>query len=83
MPHGQHHLYYVVDGGLQAFDYCRRLNMIVTGGLSGKISLWNPDARTASKLVGHLEGHTSPVLHLEVVDSREMLISVGENKVWI
>jgi len=81
MPAGSEHLYYVIDDGVQAFDYCRHLNMIVTGGLSGKIGLWNPDTKTESKLVARLEGHTSSITQLEIAERREMLVSIAENKV--
>jgi hypothetical protein len=81
MPTGQRHNYYNVDLGVETFDYCRSLNMIITGGITGRIGLWNPDARSANKSVGYLEGHTSPVIHLEVISRREMLFSVAENKV--
>ena len=55
--------------------------MIVTGGLDCRIGLWNPDTRKVSKLVGLLEGHTSPICHLEVIERKEQLVSIGFNKV--
>jgi len=75
-----HYTYYRVNCGVTTFDYSRRLNMIVTGGLDSLIRLWNPNA-VGNKLVGSMEGHVSPIILVIINNLRDQLISLGENKV--
>lgn len=70
--------YWAVEHGVNSFDYCEKLNVIVTGGSDTVIRLWNPLAE--SKLVGFLKGHISPITHLLVNGKLELVISLGENK---
>lgn len=71
--------FWTVEHGVNAFDYCEKLNVIVTGGFDTVIRLWNPLAEE-SKLVGFLKGHISPVTHLMVNNKQENLVSLAENK---
>ena len=77
---GEHYTYYHINCGVTTFDYSRRLNMIVTGGLDSMIRLWNPNA-VNNKLVGCMEGHISPIVILTINNLRDQLISIAENKV--
>jgi len=77
---GDHYTYYRVSCGVTTFDYSQRLTMIVTGGLDSLIRLWNPNA-VGNKLVGSMEGHTSPIIIVIINNQRDQLVSLAENKV--
>ena len=51
----RHFFTYQVTKGIDTFDFCRSLNVIVTGGYDGVVRGWNP--YVAKKPVVRLLGH--------------------------
>ncbi|KAL8207025.1 UNVERIFIED_CONTAM: hypothetical protein K2H54_040184 [Gekko kuhli] len=61
--------------GVKTFDYCRENNILVTGGLDRNIRLWNP--YIPGWAVGILQGHTSPIGFLSIVQGSTKIVSVS------
>jgi WD40 repeat protein len=70
--------YLVVKRGINTFDYCKKLNVLITGGYDAVVRVWNPYITT--KPVITLSGHKSPILHVLVNSTDENVISIAENK---
>ena len=70
--------YYRVRKGIFDFAYCRKNNVIVTGGKDTIVRVWNP--YVSSKPVILLHGHKSAVLHVIVNEKEEHVVSISEDK---
>ncbi len=70
--------YFKVTKGINSFDFCKQLNMIVTGGYDAIVRVWNP--YVPIKPVILLQGHQSPILHVILNLRREYVISIADNK---
>ena len=70
--------YFRVNQGVFTFDFCRKNNVIATGGYDTVVRVWNP--YVPRKAVMLLQGHKSPVTHVAVHSEKEQIISLGEEK---
>ncbi|XP_013411389.1 WD repeat-containing protein on Y chromosome [Lingula anatina] len=70
--------YFRVRKGILCFDYCKTLNIIVTGGLDHMVRVWNPYVTSKSIMV--LKGHSKAVTHVIIHDEKEQVISIAKGK---
>ncbi len=70
--------YFKVEKGINAFDYCAKLNVLVSGGYDAMVRVWNPYVTTQPVIILH--GHKSPVEHVVINSVKEHVISIAENK---
>nr|XP_033794798.1 WD repeat-containing protein 64-like isoform X2 [Geotrypetes seraphini] len=64
-----------VHKGVKTFDFCKKCNILATGGLDRIIRLWNP--YITGWPIGLLSGHSSPIGFLCIEDRNMRLFSVS------
>ncbi|XP_069604801.1 cilia- and flagella-associated protein 337-like [Ranitomeya imitator] len=72
-----------ISKGMQCFDYCKTLNMLITGGLDQKVRLWNQ--YVPSKPTAILTGHRTAVIDVAIYDPRKQIFTYSKDsvlKVW-
>ncbi|XP_029449875.1 WD repeat-containing protein 64 [Rhinatrema bivittatum] len=72
-----------VPRGVNAFAYCRKANIIATGGFDKVIRLWHPNI--FSKPVGKLVGHLYAITEIVINEKDQHIISLSTArgfKVW-
>ncbi|XP_052778898.1 WD repeat-containing protein on Y chromosome-like [Mya arenaria] len=72
------HVYFKVNKGILSFDYSQTLNIIVTGGMDYLLRVWNPYVN--NKAIVLLKGHTKPVNHVIIYDSKNQVISIDKGR---
>uniref|UniRef100_A0A4W6E705 WD repeat domain 49 n=1 Tax=Lates calcarifer TaxID=8187 RepID=A0A4W6E705_LATCA len=65
--------------GVWDIDHHRGLNLIATAGVDHQVLLWNP--YMTSEPVCVLSGHTSPVLAVRFMQTKQQLLSYSKDKV--
>ncbi|KAM4663576.1 cilia- and flagella-associated protein 337-like [Discoglossus pictus] len=71
------------DKGVQCFDYCKSLNLLVTGGLDHKVRLWNQ--YVPSRPIAVLPEHNMAVLDVLIYEPLKQIFSYSKDsvlKVW-
>ena len=71
-------VYFKVNKGVLSFDYSYSLNIIVTGGMDYMLRVWNPYVN--NKAIVLLKGHTKPVNHVILNDTRNQVISIDKGR---
>ncbi|XP_069046236.1 cilia- and flagella-associated protein 337 isoform X2 [Lepisosteus oculatus] len=69
--------------GVKTFDFCKKHNLIVTGGMDRIIRMWNP--YVPGKPTGILKGHCAPILYLYISTEENRIFSVSSDntiKIW-
>ncbi|XP_051018040.1 WD repeat-containing protein 49-like [Acomys russatus] len=69
--------------GVQTFSFCRRQNLLVTGGMDRLIRLWNP--YLPGKPTGVLKGHRAPVIYVHIAFEEKKVLSMSADntvKIW-
>ncbi|MBN3297524.1 WDR49 protein, partial [Amia calva] len=69
--------------GVKTFDFCKKHNLIVTGGMDRLIRMWNP--YVTGKPTGILKGHCAPVFYLYISSDDNRIFSVSNDntaKIW-
>ncbi|XP_078077577.1 cilia- and flagella-associated protein 337 [Mustelus asterias] len=72
-----------VHKGVKTFDFCKKNNMIVTGGMDRIVRMWNP--YVPGKPTGLLRGHLAPIFFLYISTDDNKLFSVSTDntvKIW-
>uniref|UniRef100_A0A5K3F763 WD_REPEATS_REGION domain-containing protein n=1 Tax=Mesocestoides corti TaxID=53468 RepID=A0A5K3F763_MESCO len=76
-------LVFKIHKGVRVFEFSKKKNILVTGGMDRIIRIWNPYLTKSS--IGKLIGHSSPTLCLTINVEEGFLISVSSDsciKVW-
>ncbi|XP_038290852.1 WD repeat-containing protein 49-like [Canis lupus familiaris] len=60
------------ERGVKAFSFCKRRNLLLTGGMGRIIRVWNP--YLPGKPTGMLKSHMAPVVYIHV--------SAEDNKIF-
>jgi len=68
----------IINGGVNAFDYDEKSNLIATGNQNTVVNLFNPYVSDPN---GILKGHSRIVLAVKFMPSRSQLISFSADKV--
>ncbi|XP_044925556.1 WD repeat-containing protein 64-like isoform X2 [Mustela putorius furo] len=72
--------------GVKAFSFCKRKNLLLTGGMDRIIRVWNP--YLPGKPTGMLKSHTAPVIYIHVSAEDNKIFSMSTDntikvvKVW-
>ncbi|XP_032170511.1 WD repeat-containing protein on Y chromosome-like [Mustela erminea] len=66
------HTVFHIYKGVKAFSFCKRKNLLLTGGMDRIIRVWNP--YLPGKPTGMLKSHTAPVIYIHV--------SAEDNKIF-
>ncbi|MBN3300586.1 WDR49 protein, partial [Amia calva] len=69
--------------GVTCFDFCKSLNLLVTGGMDHRVRLWNQ--YVTSRPVAVLEGHYMTVLDVAIYEPLGQIFSYSKDavlKVW-
>ncbi|KAM8945715.1 LOW QUALITY PROTEIN: cilia- and flagella-associated protein 337-like [Pelodytes ibericus] len=72
-----------IGKGVRCFDYCKNLNLLVTGGLDHKVRLWNQ--YVPIKAIAVLPEHTMAILDVVIYEPLKQIISYSKDsvvKVW-
>ncbi|XP_041054935.1 WD repeat-containing protein on Y chromosome [Carcharodon carcharias] len=72
-----------VHKGVKTFDFCKKNNLIVTGGMDRIVRMWNP--YVPGKPTGLLRGHCAPIFFLYISTDDSKLFSVSADitvKIW-
>uniref|UniRef100_UPI00398F589E uncharacterized protein n=1 Tax=Pristiophorus japonicus TaxID=55135 RepID=UPI00398F589E len=72
-----------VHKGVKTFDFCKKNNLIVTGGVDRIVRMWNP--YVPGKPTGLLRGHCAPIFFLCISTDDDKLFSVSTDntvKIW-
>ncbi|XP_067889622.1 cilia- and flagella-associated protein 337 isoform X1 [Heterodontus francisci] len=72
-----------VHKGVKTFDFCKKSNLIVTGGMDRIVRMWNP--YVPGKPTGLLRGHCAPIFFLNISTDDNKLFSVSTDntvKIW-
>ncbi|XP_072433361.1 cilia- and flagella-associated protein 337 [Chiloscyllium punctatum] len=72
-----------VHKGVKTFDFCKKNNLIVTGGIDRIVRMWNP--YIPGKPTGLLRGHSAPIFYLNISTDDNKLFSVSTDntvKIW-
>ncbi|XP_078402252.1 cilia- and flagella-associated protein 337 [Cetorhinus maximus] len=72
-----------VHKGVKTFDFCKKNNLIVTGGMDRIVRMWNP--YVPGKPTGLLRGHCAPIFFLYISADDSKLFSVSADitvKIW-
>ncbi|XP_052610544.1 WD repeat-containing protein 49-like [Peromyscus californicus insignis] len=71
-----------IHKGVKTFSFCRRKNLLVTGGVDRIIRVWNP--YLPGKPTGVLRGHMAPVVYVHVSSEENKVFSMSaDNSVKI
>ncbi|XP_054979971.1 WD repeat-containing protein on Y chromosome-like [Sorex araneus] len=79
---GDHTVFHIYKG-VKAFSFCRRKNLLLTGGMDRIIRVWNP--YLPGKPIGLLKSHTAPVLYIHVSAEDNKIFSMSTDntvKIW-
>ncbi|XP_055965044.1 WD repeat-containing protein on Y chromosome-like [Sorex fumeus] len=79
---GDHTVFHIYKG-VKAFSFCRRKNLLLTGGMDRIIRVWNP--YLPGKPIGLLKSHTTPVLYIHVSAEDNTIFSMSTDntvKIW-
>ncbi|XP_055944503.1 WD repeat-containing protein on Y chromosome-like [Argiope bruennichi] len=71
------------EGGITCFDFCEKLNCLVTGCIDNSVKVWNPSEKTSCNEI--LTGHFNSVTHALVAEKHDCIISADRDKtvrVW-
>nr|XP_023477104.1 LOW QUALITY PROTEIN: WD repeat-containing protein 64-like [Equus caballus] len=69
--------------GVKTFSFCKRRNLLLTGGLDRIIRVWNP--YLPRKPTGMLKSHTAPVSYIQVSAEDNKIFSTSTDnavKIW-
>ncbi|OXB80325.1 UNVERIFIED_CONTAM: hypothetical protein H355_013723 [Colinus virginianus] len=69
-----------VPRGVNAFTYCGKAEVIVTGGHDKLLRLWNPNVNT--RPTGKLSGHLHSIVEIVTNEKDQHVISLSSAKVW-
>nr|XP_056709319.1 WD repeat-containing protein 64 [Euleptes europaea] len=69
-----------VPRGVNAFTYCGKANIIVTGGEDKVLRLWHPNINT--KPVGKLMGHLFSIMEIVTNEKDQHIISLSSGKIF-
>ncbi|XP_060098123.1 WD repeat-containing protein 64 [Heteronotia binoei] len=69
-----------VPKGVNAFTYCGKANIIVTGGEDKVLRLWHPNINT--KPVGKLMGHLFSIMEIVTNEKDQHIISLSTGKIF-
>ncbi|XP_046309910.2 WD repeat-containing protein on Y chromosome-like [Marmota monax] len=72
-----------IHKGVKAFFFCRRKNLLLTGGLDQIIRVWNP--HLPGKPTGLLRSHTAPVIYIHLSSEDNKIFSMSTDntvKIW-
>ncbi|XP_054828108.1 WD repeat-containing protein 64 [Eublepharis macularius] len=69
-----------VPRGVNAFTYCVKANIVVTGGEDKVLRLWHPNINT--KPVGKLMGHLFSIMEIVTNEKDQHIISLSTGKVF-
>uniref|UniRef100_A0A5K3F4Z2 WD_REPEATS_REGION domain-containing protein n=2 Tax=Mesocestoides corti TaxID=53468 RepID=A0A5K3F4Z2_MESCO len=70
-------LVFKIHKGVRVFEFSKKKNILVTGGMDRIIRIWNPYLTKSS--IGKLIGHSSPTLCLTINVEEGFLISVSSD----
>ncbi|OXB66792.1 hypothetical protein ASZ78_015132 [Callipepla squamata] len=70
-----------VPRGVNAFTYCRKAEVIVTGGHDKLLRLWNPNVNT--RPTGKLSGHLHSIVEIVTNEKDQHVISLSSVKIFI
>ncbi|XP_023258746.1 WD repeat-containing protein 49 [Seriola lalandi dorsalis] len=70
---------FITKRGVWDMDHHRGLNLIATAGVDHQVLLWNP--YVTSEPVCALSGHTSPVVAVCFIQTKQQLLSYSKDKV--
>ncbi|XP_069747677.1 cilia- and flagella-associated protein 337 [Narcine bancroftii] len=74
---------FCVHKGVKTFDFCKKKNLLVTGGMDRIVRMWNP--YVPGKPTGLLRGHCAPICFLCISTDDNKLFSVSTDntvKIW-
>ncbi|XP_061917851.1 WD repeat-containing protein 64 [Entelurus aequoreus] len=74
---------FAIHKGVETFDLCEKLSLLVTGGMDRLIRMWNP--HSSGKPTGILKGHCAPVTYLCISAEHSQIFSVSVDntaKIW-
>ncbi|XP_018431164.1 PREDICTED: WD repeat-containing protein on Y chromosome-like, partial [Nanorana parkeri] len=81
---GQGRVYtWKMSKGVQCFDYCKAMNLLVTGGLDHSVRLWNQYVPSHPTAV--LSEHAMPILDVVIYEPLRQIFSYSKDsvlKVW-
>ncbi|XP_076833418.1 cilia- and flagella-associated protein 337 [Brachyhypopomus gauderio] len=69
--------------GAMTFDLCKKLNLLVTGGMDKLIRMWNP--YVPGRPTGILKGHSAPIVYLCISADEGRVFSVSTDnsaRIW-
>ncbi|XP_072467955.1 cilia- and flagella-associated protein 337-like isoform X3 [Notamacropus eugenii] len=72
-----------VRKGVRAFSFCKRNNLLLTGGMDRIIRIWNP--YVPGKPTGVLKSHRAPVFYLHIGAEEKRIFSMSTDntvKIW-
>ncbi|XP_043849564.1 WD repeat-containing protein 49-like [Dromiciops gliroides] len=72
-----------VHKGVKAFSFCKRNNLLLTGGMDRIIRIWNP--YVPGKPTGMLKSHLAPVFYLHIPAEEKRIFSMSTDntiKIW-
>ncbi|XP_032899089.1 uncharacterized protein LOC116984909 [Amblyraja radiata] len=70
---------FIISKGAKTFDFCKENNLVATGGLDKIVRLWNP--HLPRRPIGMLQGHSSPVIFLNIDEGTHRLFSIALDKI--
>ncbi|KAG8524841.1 WD repeat-containing protein 49 [Galemys pyrenaicus] len=77
------HTVFHICKGVKAFSFCKRRNLLLTGGMDRIIRVWNP--YLPGKPTGMLKSHTAPVIYIHVSAEDNKIFSMSMDntvKIW-
>ncbi|XP_074153531.1 cilia- and flagella-associated protein 337-like [Sminthopsis crassicaudata] len=72
-----------VRKGVKTFSFCKRNNLLLTGGMDRVIRIWNP--YVPGKPTGMLKSHLAPVFYLHISAEEKRIFSMSTDntiKIW-
>ncbi|XP_027733400.1 WD repeat-containing protein 49-like [Vombatus ursinus] len=72
-----------VHKGVKVFSFCKRNNLLLTGGMDRIIRIWNP--YIPGKPTGMLKSHLAPVFYLHIAAEEKRIFSMSTDntvKIW-
>ncbi|XP_071951711.1 cilia- and flagella-associated protein 337-like [Antedon mediterranea] len=76
-------LVFRIHKGVKTFDFSKKKNVIVTGGMDRIVRIWNPYVPV--KPTGMLRGHNAPITGLFIATDEDRIFSISQDKtvkVW-